>query len=110
MTDSDVVLAVRDRNYKDKSIILDRVTTYAFAEYDDGTIGFWAAGKAGWFEIQSPAPSFEAVYNKMNEAASIFYILADKLRRAFKRAPTLSAKDLNKYARRVFQTVSEILP
>lgn len=90
-------------------IELDHVTTYAFAEYDDGTCGFWAAGKAGWFEIQSPHASYKATYDKMNEAASIFYMLADKMRRAHKMYPKLSNKALNKYAGSVFQDVGRFL-
>ena len=81
------------------------MTRYAFAEYADGTYGFWAAGKAGWFEIQSPAPSFKSTYDKMNEAASIFYMLADRLRRAYKRAPSMAHKELKKYVKKIFQTV-----
>lgn len=82
---------------------LRNVTTYAFAEYEDGSYGFWAAGKAGWFEIQSPASSYKETYSLMNEAASMFYMLADKLRRAIKKRPKLNAKELEKYTRVLFK-------
>ena len=81
------------------------VTTYAFAEYEDGSYGFWAAGKAGWFQIQSPASSFKETYALMNEAASMFYMLADKLRRAIKKRPKLNAGELDKYTRVLFKEV-----
>lgn len=78
---------------------------YAFAECEDGSFAFWAAGKSGWFDLQGPARSFKTTYNKMEEAASIFYMLADKLRRA--RKPTLrhSEKEINRYAIQVFEDV-----
>ena len=97
---------VRDQTYRDKIIELDHVTTYSFAEYNDGTFGFWAAGKAGWFEIQSPVGSFKITHAKMNEAAAIFYLLADRLRHAgSKRTRNLDVKERNKYAKKVFQAV-----
>ncbi|CAF9943401.1 MAG: hypothetical protein ALECFALPRED_000294 [Alectoria fallacina] len=101
--DSDLLPLIRDKRYREKSIELRNVTTYAFAEYEDGSYGFWAAGKAGWFEIQSPAASFEQTYSLMNEAASMFYMLADKLRRAIKKRPKLNAKELDKYTRVLYK-------
>ena len=89
-----------------KSIELDPVTQYAFAEYSDGTFGFWAAGKAGWFELQSPASSFKSTYFKMNEAPSIFYMLADRVRKGRVNASHLSLKELRKYMKKVFAAVS----
>lgn len=50
---SNYINLVRDKNYRDKTIELSNVMTYAFAEYDDGTHGFWAAGLAGWFEYRA---------------------------------------------------------
>ena len=102
---TDNVNPVKDKRYREKFIELKNVTTYAFAEYEDGSYGFWAAGKAGWFEIQSPASSFKETYSSMNEAASMFYMLADKLRRAIKKRPKLNARDLDKYIRVLFKEV-----
>ena len=44
----------------------------------------------------------------MNEAASMFYMLADKLRRAIKKRPKLNAKELDKYTRVLFKEVSHL--
>lgn len=101
--DSDLLPLVRDRRYHEKAIELKNVTTYAFAEYEDGSYGFWAAGKAGWFEIQGPSSSYKETYSLMNEAASMFYMLADKLRRAIRKRPKLNAKELDKYTRALFK-------
>lgn len=104
---TDGIKSVRDNGYRESRVELRNVTTYAFAEYQDGSYGFWAAGKAGWFEIQSPATSFKETYSLMNEAASMFYMLADKLRRAIKKRPKLNAKELDRYTRVLFK---EVLP
>ena len=107
-TSIDSVNLVRDKRYRERFIELKNVTTYAFAEYEDGSYGFWAAGNAGWFEIQSSASSFKETYSSMNEAASMFYMLADKLRRAIKKRPKLSAKELDKYTRVLFKEVPDL--
>lgn len=44
----------------------------------------------------------------MNEAASIFYMLADKLRRAIKKRPKLNAKELDRYTRVLFKEVPRL--
>ena len=46
----------------------------------------------------------------MNEAASMFYMLADKLRRAIRKRPKLTAKELDKYTRVLFKEVPQALP
>lgn len=84
---------------------MHNITTYAFAEYEDGTYGFWAAGKAGWFELKDPAPTYKTAFGKMNEAASMFYMVADKLRRAYKANARLSAKALDRYVNAIFKDV-----
>ena len=96
---------IRDKRYREKHIELYDITTYAFAEYNDGSYGFWAAGKAGWFELQAPKSSYKLVYTSMDEAASMFYLLADKLKRAAKKRPKMSTKALDTYAFHIFQDV-----
>lgn len=97
---------VRDKRYQDRVIELDHVTTYAFAQYDDGTYGFWAAGKAGWFEFQSPSNSYKNTNTKMTEAMAIFYMLADKLRKSQQRKSGYMAKDFITTAKSAFRNVS----
>lgn len=52
---------------------LDDVSTFAV---ESSPANIWAAGKAGWYEIQ-PAPEYEATYNDMKEGINIFYTLED---------------------------------
>ena len=94
---ADFALPVKDPKYKTKTVDIMNVTNYAFAEYDDGSFGFWAAGKAGWFEIKSASGPYSQTLLEMNEAASMFYTIADKTRRGRKIPSRMSEKDLFKY-------------
>lgn len=96
---------MRNQRYQGRTIELKDVTTYSFAEFKDGTYGFYAAGKAGWFRIEDSALSYQSKYNEMVEATSMLYIMADKLRRAIRKQPKLSKTACNKYVKRVFQDV-----
>ena len=100
---------IRDKRLRERTIALNDITTYAFAEYNDGTHGFWAAGQAGWFEVQNVLSTYEKIYASMDEAASIFYMLADKLRRAVKKRPKFTPKALDKYATQIFNDVCQII-
>ena len=95
---ADFVFSVKDQKYKLKTVELNNITNYAFAEYDDGTFGFWAAGKAGWFEIKNASGLYQQNLAEMNEAASMFYAMVDKTRRGRKDPSKMSIKDLDKYA------------
>lgn len=96
---------VRDPKYKTKIIELTDITTYAFAEFEDGSHGFWAAGKAGWFELKDPLASFQPTFDMMNEAASMFYMLVDKSKRARKSQSNYTARHLDNYANLIFKEV-----
>lgn len=98
---------MRDQKYRTKAIEVTNVTTYAFAEFYDGSYGFWAAGKAGWFELKDPSNAFQRTYNMMNEAASMFYMLADKMRRSRKVHLNQSKKKLERYAKLIFRDVRQ---
>jgi hypothetical protein len=60
------------------TICIKDVTIYSFSQFEDGSFGFWAAGGAGWFEIRTASAPYRNVFLAMQEAASIFYFLADK--------------------------------
>lgn len=99
---------MRDPKYRNKAIELVNVVAYAFAEFQDGSYGFWAAGKAGWFEIKEPVAACRESYNMMKEAASMFYHLADKLRRARKNGYNHNWKWIENYSNNVFREVHHL--
>lgn len=99
-------VAVRDRkNYRRKAIVISGVEAYAHAQYNDGTSGFWAAGKAGWFEVKDPVKVYEETFEDMIEATNMFYFLADKYKNAVTRMPQANAKALERYAVAQFRSV-----
>ncbi|KAI9698730.1 MAG: hypothetical protein M1836_003840 [Candelina mexicana] len=56
-----------------------RVDRYSYGQFDDGEVALWAAGKAGWFEIE-PSREYRPVYDDMVEGLKILYFVADKYR------------------------------
>ncbi|CAG8909165.1 unnamed protein product [Penicillium egyptiacum] len=61
-----------------KRIIIDEVTHYAYGQTEDKSIELWVAGKAGWYDIISPAKGFTPTYNRMVQAIDLLYFLVDK--------------------------------
>ena len=68
---------VLDPEYLTKRIVLENVTHFAYGQHNDGEVGFWVAGKAGWFSI-SPAKGYTAIFNDVVEAIDLLYFLADR--------------------------------
>ncbi|CAG7929038.1 unnamed protein product [Penicillium olsonii] len=61
-----------------KRIIIDEVTHYAYGQTEDKSIELWVAGKAGWYNVISPAKGFQPTYNRMVQAIDLLYFLVDK--------------------------------
>lgn len=99
------MVPVRDPNYEGANIEITNVLTYSFAEVIGGSGGysFWAAGQAGWFEIESHNPSYKSIYDEMGVAASMLYYLTDKLRKSRKKKFTHS--EFSSYIRWLFKDV-----
>ena len=96
---------VKDRNYSNKTISITNVATYSFSLFDDGSFGFWAAGKAGWFEIRKPAKVWQDIYADMEEAVGMFYYLADKYRLSGVTMSRASAKTRDAHIKHLFTDV-----
>lgn len=75
---------VLDEDYQNKRIVIENVTHYAYGQHDDGEIGVWVAGRAGWFAI-SPAKGYRPMFNDAVEAIDMLYFLADRHQRKRKR-------------------------
>lgn len=61
---------------KSVAIQLQSVTHWAYGQFGTGSYAVWAAGDAGWFEIE-PSRAYKKIYNEMIEAVKVFYFLAD---------------------------------
>ena len=85
--------------------MVDNVVTYSFSQFKDGTLGFWAGGQAGWFEVRTPAREYRPIFKEMTEATSMFYFVADKFRNCRKSFTNASAKACEDYLRSWFNEV-----
>ena len=100
-----ISIPVRDPNYKNAIVEITNVLTYSFAEVVGGGYSFWAAGQAGWYEIETTASSYKPIYDEMGVAASMLYYLADKLRKSRKKKFTHS--EFTSYIRWLFKDVRD---
>ncbi|KAI9678559.1 MAG: hypothetical protein M1817_005616 [Caeruleum heppii] len=67
---------VLNPGYTKTPIEITGVLQYALAQFVDGTLGVWAAGKAGWYEV-SPAASYKGIYAVMIEGVKLWYFVQD---------------------------------
>lgn len=55
------------------------VRTFSYGQFEDGNIGLWAGGKAGWFALK-PARAYRSIWNGMVESVNTFYWIVDAYR------------------------------
>ncbi|KLJ09535.1 hypothetical protein EMPG_15061 [Blastomyces silverae] len=82
---------VLDDSYRNKRVLIDNVTHYAYGQHDDGEIGLWVAGAAGWFSI-APARGYKPMFNEMVEAIDLLYFLADQHQKSRRRGKKWNPK------------------
>ncbi|PGH02279.1 hypothetical protein GX51_04719 [Blastomyces parvus] len=82
---------VLDDSYRNKRVLIDNVTHYAYGQHDDGEIGLWVAGTAGWFSI-APARGYKPMFNEMVEAIDLLYFLADQHQKSRRRGKKWNPK------------------
>ncbi|KAL8706865.1 MAG: hypothetical protein Q9201_000134 [Fulgogasparrea decipioides] len=92
-----------DVKWRSKRVEINNVSFWAFSEDSDSTVSLWASGTAGWFELHDPVPQYQDMFDRMNEAVSMLYHLADKYRRSWKNNSCLNLKDLDRHVRSVFR-------
>lgn len=81
---SSSLLLVLDDSYRSCRVLIENVTHYAYGQHDDGEVGLWVAGHAGWFSIK-PARGYIPMFNEMVEAIDLLYFLTDKHQRKARR-------------------------
>ena len=55
------------------------VRTFSYGQFEDGNIGLWAGGKAGWFALK-PARAYKSIWSGMVESVKTFYWVVDAYR------------------------------
>ena len=101
--DEELSHLILDPKYINRTIQIPNVTSFSYAEFEDGTYGFWAPGQAGWFELRETVPGYKSILEDMNVATSMLYFIADKFRRS--RKTDLNTREFQKYILRFFQDV-----
>ena len=87
--------------------MVQNVERYSFSQFEDGTFGFWAGGKAGWFELIEPTRSFRQLFEDMNEATHMLYFLVDKSKNSRKSFSKATARDVAHHTRQLFNVVRD---
>lgn len=92
-------------------IEITEVRTFSYGQFEDGNIGLWAGGKAGWFALK-PARAYKSIWSDMVESVNIFYWIVDVYRtirrdgrgKGAQLLPEYRAKELfDKYADEVLE-------
>jgi len=63
-------------SHRSSPIEINDVRSFSYGAYEDGSIGLWACGKAGWFLV-NPSPSYRQIYAEMTEAVKMLHFIAD---------------------------------
>lgn len=71
----------------------------------DGSVEFYAKGKAGRYLIRTVATLYETVFAQMTETASMYFFIEAKLRKMRKAVSELSESYVNNYGRFTFNEV-----
>ena len=90
------------RFQKGQQVFVKDVDMYSYGKYEDGSLAFWAAGEAGWFELRTVANAYKPVYAEMMEAAEMLYFLIGRTQRQRKDFRKASEKGIENNMRAVF--------
>ena len=106
---SNMALIVLDRSLLDQPIQLSNVKRYAYGQFEEGGVGLWAEGKAGWFLLE-PAAEYKGIFVEMLEAIDMLYFLADNSRKGgTRRGGYRGSKGSDEQCRCLFMKASRVL-
>ena len=72
------------------------VRTFSYGQFEDGNIGLWAGGKAGWYALK-PARAYKSIWSGMVESVNTFYWIVDAYRERRRTGKGKSAQVLPDY-------------
>ena len=102
-------LIVLDRRLLRQPIQLSPVRRYAYGQFEDGGVGVWAEGKAGWFLVE-PAVEYKSIFLGMVEAIDLLYFLADNSKKGgMRRGGYRGSKGADEQCRSLFKKASRVL-
>ncbi|KAM0722358.1 hypothetical protein Q7P37_001799 [Cladosporium fusiforme] len=77
-------------------IEISDVRTFSYGQFEDGNIGLWAGGKAGWYALK-PARGYRSIWNEMVQSVDIFYWIVDAYREERRGSDRKNAQLLPEY-------------
>lgn len=81
-------------------IEIAEVRTFSYGQFEDGNIGLWAGGKAGWFALK-PARAYKSIWSDMVESVITLYWIVDAYREIRRSGKGKSAQLLPEYRAKV---------
>lgn len=72
-------LQLSHTNQRTPLIEISEVRTFSYGQFEDGNIGLWAGGKAGWYALK-PSRAYKSVWHEMVQSVDLFYWIADAYR------------------------------
>ncbi|KAK0255387.1 hypothetical protein B0A54_03131 [Friedmanniomyces endolithicus] len=104
----DLAHTIKQQRHSHKALIeISPVKSFAYGQFEDGTIALWAGGRAGWFRFQ-PTRGYRETYDEMIEAIKMLYFVADAYREERKERKGRKAVVLPQYeASEIFEKYAE---
>ncbi|KAK1809475.1 hypothetical protein LTR12_016158 [Friedmanniomyces endolithicus] len=104
----DLAHTIKQQRHSHKALIEIRpVKSFAYGQFEDGTIALWAGGRAGWFRFQ-PTRGYPETYDEMIDAIKMLYFVADAYREERKDGKGRKAVVLPPYeASEIFEKYAE---
>lgn len=100
-------LQLKSTTQRTPLIEISDVRTFSYGQFEDGNIGLWAGGKAGWFALK-PARAYKSIWNEMVQSVDIFYWIADAYREERRESTRKNAPLLPDYtAEEIFDKYAE---
>lgn len=78
------------------AVEISDVRSFAYGQYDDGSVALWAMGQAGWYTIK-PCRAYREIYSDMTDAIKTLYFVADAYREQRRSGKSKSAALLPEY-------------
>ncbi|KAK5167427.1 uncharacterized protein LTR77_007126 [Saxophila tyrrhenica] len=85
------------QSQRSSPIEITDVRSFSYGAWEDGSIGLWACGKAGWFLI-SPSASYKSIYDSMTEAVKLLHFIADTYKSTRKIGKMPGGSSLGEYS------------
>lgn len=89
-------LQIQNTTKRAPLIEIAEVRTFSYGQFEDGNIGLWAGGKAGWFALK-PARAYKSIWSGMVESVNTFYWIVDAYREKRRNGKGKSAQVLPDY-------------